>query len=309
MDLAHEPLRRVVIGGSEVSALFDINPYLSLYKLWHIKNQSFPHKEFDAGNAAKRGQYFEDGVARWAADELGATIYSPNVFLTRSDMPGLGGTPDRYIRMEDEEGEGILECKTMNFWMASKWEDRTKPPPHYALQTELYVHLKKANYGWLAIHLMSEDAPPLLFRIEPNEEHRKMLVDGAAAFWQSIKDGIEPMPDASDLEELADRKRAQSPEREFADLSANNYIVDLCSRFTDNAETMKRLKEESDKIKAELTLATMQQKASNFYAAAFQGTFTYIDPTPDKIITSDMVGQVLNGRAGSTRLTIKRRKK
>lgn len=303
-DLPHQKLRDKVIGGSEVGALFDANPYLSLHKLFHIKSGNIT--DFDENVATKRGKYFEDGVARWAADELGGFVWSPNVFLTRKDMPGLGGTPDRYINIKGDEG--VLECKTMNQWAAERWENREVPPLYYAMQTELYVHLKKANFGYLAIYVMGEERPPYLFHIQPNEETRILMTKGADAFWRMVSEGNEPPPAASDYEDIVARKNGLKPKRQFADLSGNNYIVHLCDSYVSNREQINALEKEQERIKAEVTNATLKQSASNFNAGAFQGIFSERSGTPDKIITPEMVGQTIKGRAGSTSLTIKRRK-
>lgn len=303
-QLEHEHLRKSVIGGSEVAALFDLNPYLSLFKLWHTKKGNMP--PFEGNATTNRGKYFEDGVARWTADVMGASIVSPNVFLTRSDMAGLGGTPDRYITIDEETG--VLECKTMNQWAAESWTDKSVPPPHYAMQTELYVHLKGAKFGILSIYVFGDEKEPYIFRIQPNPETRRLMVEGAAAFWKSIAEDKEPAPSASDLPDLVEKKNSKKASREYANLSENNYLMDLCATYIENKDKIDALEMEQDRIKAEVTKATIEQNASNFHAGAFQGIFSERSGTPDKIITPDMVGQTIKGRKGSTSLTIKRRK-
>lgn len=307
MKLAHEHLRVQCVSGSELAALYGLHPYLTKLKLWHIKRGTELPEEPDS-DPAKRGKYFEDGVARWAANELGATILPTSVFLQRLDMPYLGCTPDRYL---DIGGEVVpLECKTMNYWAARKYPDRDIPPEHYAIQTELAAMLKGAPMGYLAIYFTSEDVLkiyPIPVRPEKRDEYIRLAND----FMNSVRMGEEPEASGEDIELLktiSKTANAGLAPVDVLDLSGNNYLVDRCAEYLENSSKIKQLEAFQDKLKADILQACLGNPCRKVKLGGFEVAFTERASSPDKIITQDMVGTVIKGRAGSTSITIKKGK-
>lgn len=303
MALAHDHLRRDCVTGSEIGALFDAHPYLTKYLLWHRKRGTAPEDGPDS-EPALRGKFLEDGVARWAAHRLGATILPTSVFLQRQDMPNLGCTPDRYLMIADEVVP--LECKTMNFWAARKYEDREVPPPHYALQTELAALLKGAPLGYLAIYFTGDD-DLRIYEIPARPERKADLVNAATAFMESVRSGDEPAVTGDDIDTLKAQGAAQKGDA-ILDLSGDNYLADRCGQYVENARKIKELEAFQDGLKADILHASLGKPCRKAIVGEYEVAFTHRSGSPDKIITQDMVGEVIKGRAGSTSITIKKGK-
>ncbi len=304
MQLEHEHLRQQVVTGSELAALFDKHPYLTRFLLWHRKRGTAPKESEVSSNPALRGQYFEDGVARWAADILKAKIHPTSVFLERTDMAGLGGTPDRYITVGGEMA--LLECKTMNFWAARKYPDRDVPPEHYVIQTKLYALLKGVRVGYLAIYYLGDD-DLRIYPIEPTEEDKAAFVKAAADFWESIRNGDEPEVSGEDIDTLKAMGAGKTSE-DILDLSDDNFLVDRAGQYIQNAQQIKALEAFQDSLKADILHKTIAKPCKKARLGDYEVVFTHRAGSPDKVITQDMVGEIIKGRAGSVSLSIKKGK-
>jgi predicted phage-related endonuclease len=66
--------RRPYVGASEIAALFDEHPFLTVAELATRKLVDEPDGE---NQAMARGRFLEDAVARWWAEDRGVTLTEP----------------------------------------------------------------------------------------------------------------------------------------------------------------------------------------------------------------------------------------
>ena len=97
------------IGGSELSTILGVNPYKSAYDLWLEKTGKVERQDLTGNKAVEVGNYFEDGLLKFAADTLGMVVDKKNTERR------VKGTPikvhlDGIVR---ETGEPV-EAKTSN---------------------------------------------------------------------------------------------------------------------------------------------------------------------------------------------------
>lgn len=200
VDDAHwRELRKVHIGGSEVAALFGVNPWLTQWELWHRKAGNLPEPDLDSKDVVFWGKVLEPAIARGIAEKEGWKIRKVRRYMTHPTMEGFGATLD-YEIVNHPDGAGDLEIKAADkFAFADFWSDG--PPLQYLLQHQ--HQLATTGRDWGAIGVLVGGNRPEVFALKRHDDTIGRLEDAVGAFWASVHEGKEPEPDfARDLEAL-----------------------------------------------------------------------------------------------------------
>lgn len=294
------------VGGSETSALFDCNPWLTHFELWHRKKGSIATPEFNAikldGTPENEriwwGVKLEAAIIDGAKERYGYIDRNPaGASPPLSNGRGLGGHPDRRVTCP-ERGPGLVEVKMVDWLERKKWGD--EPPLHYLLQPNTYAGLDRVEWfdvlvlvGGNKLERFKYDFRPKLFA----ETERR--VD---AFWQSIADNKPPKPDfARDGDTIAELYADATDT--LIDLQADNLAAIAAAEWLAADQECKAAAERRDAARAEL----MEKLGENTTAllAGFVVKAPLVKATPDSTITEKMVGQVLKGRKAFRRFSVK----
>lgn len=143
--------RQQGIGASEVASVLGINPFESAYELWRRKKH--PEAFVKTENfAMKAGHYLEDAVAKFYADETGASIIKSSrvdFMFVDKDRPWLRVSPDRTFwsagDVHNEKNKRILECKT-----TQRQIDPDDIPNHWFVQVQMNLGVSGMQNGALA---------------------------------------------------------------------------------------------------------------------------------------------------------------
>ena len=122
------------IGGSDASALVEMNPYKTLIDLWKDKEYGSPEI---TNPAIEYGNTCENLIRElYKAKHLTQEVqYIPDAILTSKRISWMRYSPDGLI-YDPILGKGILEIKTMhlqNMKMLAQWDNGV--PNHYYIQT------------------------------------------------------------------------------------------------------------------------------------------------------------------------------
>ena len=218
------PDRSGRIGPSDVAVLFGLNPYKSLYKLWHEKAGNIEPEDIGDKDVVKFGTWVESSVANWFCHENGLACKKSDFYACR-ESPNFGGTPDFIVNRGDDRASGILEVKTTGWQSYKEWPNG-EPPMHYQLQLQAYMGLAGLKWGMLAILVDRKLLPPFEYEFKPQayQAIKKAVVD----FWQSIKDGKEPDPTDADKMQPLIRKLLTE---EVGDLSGKDALASLVQKY------------------------------------------------------------------------------
>lgn len=299
---ADEAFRAAHVGASEVAALFGMSPWLTEFELWHRKAGNIATPDFNAvvdgvpeNERVYWGVKMEPVIVEAACERWGyEPLQSPH-FL--SNGKGLGGHPDRIVNCP-ERGRGILEVKTADWLVVKGWGD--EPPAHYLLQNLTYQGLAGCDWGDVIVLVGGNKLERFQYDIRP-----KIYADieaRVAAFWQSVRDGKAPKPDYSrDGRTLVDVIGA--PTDEVIDLRNDFDAGDLAGQYLAAKEVEKAAVQRADTIKAQL----IEKIGTAGFALLpdHKISATQTKGTPDRLITSDMVGEVIKGRRGYRRFDVK----
>ena len=191
--------RARIIGSSEVAALFNKHPYLSLCGLWRLKRKKDIASPPIEAAAEKMfwGHLLEGTIARsigrkegWRIQKMGRKNH-----LLHPNIQGLGATLDWKI-ITDHEDPGIYEIKTMS--QHSFFEQciiccsdpiyRVELPEHfhYQLQTQMMV----TGYTWGICAVLVGGQHSMIFEIKRDEIMIQKIEEAVTHFWQCIQAGI-----------------------------------------------------------------------------------------------------------------------
>ena len=205
---------------SRLPALFDEHPYMTRDSLAEVMrgDTSSGGSINPPGNASmRRGRIFEAAVASAAGEE------KPEWQLAKANsyhsIPSLrfGGTPDYWLTSTVQPGKGVLEIKTARPTVWEKWHG--KPPLGYLIQVLGQLLVTGADWGWLAVMVMSDSFPVHYFSVPRHAEAERRILAAVEAWWRAFDAGLPPgtAAGAAELEAAFD-------DGSHVDLSTDNYL-------------------------------------------------------------------------------------
>lgn len=296
---AWHALRARHVGGSEISALFDLAPEdtpgyaRSRYAMWHIKAGNAPPPPVDIKRTGW-GLRLEAIIAEAAAEENKWSVQKGG-YVSDRECEGLGCTLDFTIEYDPaEKGPGCLEIKNVD-WLIHKRSWESEPPPHILLQ--LQHQLAATGYSWGAICCLigGNDLRTYRYKARPlviAEIRRKVR-----EFWKSIDEGKEPPVDGSESASHVLKSLFPVVAPDDIDMRANNEWAERAHAFYMAAESRKAADDIYDLEKNRVTQLLDGHKRG--WGNGWQVNTVIRSENPGKIITAADVGKVIGARKES----------
>ena len=293
----HE-LRGQHIGGSEVAALFGEHPQLTRYELWHQKAGILPAPDLSGSERVFWGTVLEPAVAAGVAQKTGWALRKVRRYYSRRpDLP-LGCSLD-YEIVANDRGPGVLEIKTADWLVVRDWPDG-EPPLNYELQLQSYFSGTGRNWGAMAILVGGNDLR--LFEYERRPKTIAAIEAEIAAFWQSIEAKTPPAPDFEKDAATVSRLYSQASAGKTLDLGDDKELAALIAEYQRAAGEEGANKRARERARAEILHRAGD--AETVFCGGFRLNLGAVAGIPDRVVTADMVGSVLNGRSGYRSLRI-----
>ena len=183
--------RRLGIGGSDEHHVWSEKPYGCARLLWYDKRavpQDYPE---DETAVMQRGTRLEDLVAELYAERTGRTVERRGTIVS-VEHPWMRVNVDRVIfDVPGQDGPGVLEVKTHNYWMFRQAKKRGMQTAHIL---QVNHALLVTGYAWASYAILHPDSWDLIhFDVERDDTLIAQMVDAGAAFWRQVEHG--PMPD------------------------------------------------------------------------------------------------------------------
>jgi len=291
-------LRLRNIGGSEVAALYGVQPAyaLSLYALWHVKAGNAPQPPVD-NERVRWGNRLEAPIAHGLAEDQGWTI-TKGGYVTDPTTPGMACTLDFVVHDPAQPDPGALEIKNVD-WLVHKrtWADGEPPLP---ILLQLQHQLACTGYTWGAVGGLVGGNDAHLYRYEARPALIAGIRQRVTAFWQSIAEGREPPPDGSDAAAAVLRALYPDVLDEVSDLTTDNALPDICARLLAAAEARKVAEKAEAEAKNQLAA-----KLGGHNRALVQGYRVSVAVTPEKPPAAPPEGYLIPGRKEVRRITVK----
>lgn len=290
------------LGGSEVSAMYNANPYLSAFELWARKTRRLPPGE-PASPTHKPQLYWGtalEPLVRVAYQEVtGRTVVDGVTMLQHPDVPCLFANTDGEVEATGgSDGPGVYEGKVVTPFMKSAWSDG--PPLFYVMQEQHYMACTGLRWSSLAAKIGDDT---LYWDVERDEHFISDLCERASRWWDYhvVKDNA-PAPDGSKATKAA-------LERVFPE--DDGTAVDLAgpwpARIDDLVTVRKRLRELNaikmqleNELKArigEATYAKLPDGSGVSLATTLRASYTTKDTSYRAIkVHADIGRKIINDR-------------
>lgn len=184
------------IGGSEISAVVGLNPYMSNVELWERKTglvepediSKKPYVEYGTRAEPLLRELFKLDFPKYEV------FYEENNSFRNSRYPWALASLDGWLR--DENGRvGVWECKTTNILQSmqkEKWNHQV--PMNYFCQVLFYMAVIEADFAILKAQLKTEfEGVPYLqtrhYFIERADVQQDIdfLMEKGAEFWKCVQ--------------------------------------------------------------------------------------------------------------------------
>jgi putative phage-type endonuclease len=240
-------LRAQDVTSTEVSALFGISPYTTLFETWH-RHQENLVSNFEETERSKWGTRLQDSIANGIAEDEGWKIRRMPEYIRH---PGLrmGSSFDFSI-----EEAGILEIKNVDgFVFRDGWivdGDNFEAPPHIEMQLQHQLAVSGRSYAYIGALIGGNRI--VLIKREPDEQIISSIKKQVERFWNSIADNKEPQPDFARDADVIKRLYNQAAPGKIFDARGDQEINAYVAEYRQINESKKKLEHEIDRIKSQL---------------------------------------------------------
>lgn len=283
------------ITSTDVSALFGLSPYKTEFELFHEKREGLVVK-FEANERMKWGNRFESAIAYGVAEDQGWAV-SPFKCYIRDTEARIGSSFDFQID-HPVHGIGIMEIKNVDGLQFRKnWielDGDLQAPEHIELQVQHQMEV--ADIDWCAIvPMVGGNEARLVFR-KRDREIGKAIRAKVAAFWQRVEENNPPSADYSRDADLIAKLYSEVEPGRIVNADDDAEITALVHEFKQAKLDETAATKRADAAKARILerVTTAEKIIGSFGSISVSRT----KDTPAKIITAEMIGTSIGGRAG-----------
>ena len=254
-------LRSVTVGASEVAALFDASPYLSAYRLHHVKAGTVPTEDLSGDVRVLCGRELEPAIAGIIARVFEVRVRPARHYLR---LGRLGATLDFEVWSEIDGRWVPLEIKNVDrAEFRSHWaevsedagepdvasEGSIDPPAHIALQCQAQMLCAGTPSAYLGV-LVGGNTPHLIRQVE-RPKLQTALMQRVDRFWRQVEVGHPPGPDWDrDLDTIRVAMAELRPGE--VDRSGDETLETLMLRYAEASAVRRAAQEKSDGTRARI---------------------------------------------------------
>jgi putative phage-type endonuclease len=214
-------LRSSDVTSTEVSALFNLSPYQTVFELWHRKKNK-DIVSIEQTDRMKWGSRLEKTIAEGIAADQG---WSVSAFKDYVRLPELMAGSSFDYKIGDD---GLLEIKNVsemvfkNSWSGD--DDNLEAPAHIELQVQHQLMVSGMSYAYIGA-LVGGNSIKLIKR-EPQPQIISQMQKKIREFWASIERNESPAPnfekDAEFIKQLYSHAEpgliVEEPDTQYRDL-------------------------------------------------------------------------------------------
>ena len=252
-------MRTKVITSTEVSALFGISPYTTMFELWHRKKEQ-NYVKLEANERMELGTALQDSIAKHIAKKQGWSIRRMEEFIF-DDETRIGASFDFMITDNAEGGSCLLEIKNVdglvykNDWIPSD-EGQPQSPLHIEIQVQMEMLVSGVNACYIGACIGGNHIE-IIKRTADSKVQQAILVK-CAEFWKSIADGTDPPPVFPDDAKFITSLYNLAQPGTSVDISTDQDLSVLAMDYRELGEAIKEAEAKRETIKAKMLMAIGQ---------------------------------------------------
>lgn len=247
-------LRAKDVTSTEVSTLFGISPYSTLFETWH-RHKSGLVVKFGENERSTWGNRLESAIAQGISEDNDWRVKPLKEYMRDPDLK-IGSSFDFKINSNITDGNGLLEIKNVDAlvfkdgWIIT--EDGLEAPPHIELQIQHQLMVSEFDYAYLGA-LVGGNRVTLLKRV-PDEKVFTAIKKKVEQFWNTIVDNEEPKPDFSRDNDVIKRLYSQSQAGKVFQDFGNKEFGSLIHEYQVLSENRKLIENKLDEIKSKILI-------------------------------------------------------
>lgn len=187
-------LRKLGLGGSEMAGVVGMNKYMAPIDVWRSKCD--PTYEVAVTPPMERGDFLEDGIARWYAHRTGAELRDPGTLVHPSkELTIVRCTPDRIAKLSGSEVD--LSVKSPGPWTQSDWGEpgTDEIPEAYLIQVQWELIILEALHGIRHAHVVAPLGNDLgIYNVRADANLQGYLLEAGKKFWNDFVLTQKPPP-------------------------------------------------------------------------------------------------------------------
>lgn len=303
----HE-LRAAHIGSSDIACLLGVSKRKTRWQLWHEKRGTLPALNLDDISHVRNGKYFEPAIATIGQETFGCKIQKVRRYIECDDCPALGVSLDYE---EVATGMPPVEIKWSVFGQGWDYEGLavSEAPDEYLIQVQAQLACNpRAPYARLWGFINGEVRQMI---VEPRPAIIAAVKQAASEFMQSVRDGIEPPVDFALDGDALSRMMYGRPLVSVdwsEDPEADTLMAAYKMASADEVTAADAKEWAANRLKKRLLDACKDAEVSDKKIVAkgksWKMTTSIVAANPGRIIQPEDVGEVIDARAGHTRMTI-----
>lgn len=242
------------VTSTEVAALFGLNLYKSRLRLWNEK-AGMIEDDFEESPFSIWGQRLQIPVGLGICEDECWDGYDMTGHYFHDPDINSGASLDMKVICRDR-GTGNLEIKVAESFSEKTGWTETSAPVWYEFQMQMQMHEAYKSgepFDFSCLGTLGRRQSTRLYFREYDPELGLMIDNEIKEFWQSIKDDMPPHPDYAVDGDLLQALAKPVRIGETRNLSLDNRAIDLVTRYNENEEIAKELRNKLKKIDAEKT--------------------------------------------------------
>lgn len=246
------------ITSTDVSVLFGLNKYTTLFELWHAK-KSGDSLDFTETDYIRWGQRLEETIANGVAEDNGWVVHPFKEYVSIPTLR-IGSSFDFKMARKTDTGnteEGILEIKNVNqFIFKDEWEKdgegNIEAPPHIELQVQHQMLVSGHKYCVIAAFINGNSIK--LIERKADKEIQDAILEKVAEFWKSIEDNVEPKLDFTrDAKTIAKLYGYAEPGKIY-NAEENSDMLTMVKDYYEAGQIIKDLEAKRSEIKSRILI-------------------------------------------------------
>jgi putative phage-type endonuclease len=240
-------LRTNDITSTEVSALFGLSPYQTVFEVWHRKKDKVS-VQLEMNERMKWGTRLQDSIAAGIAEDNGWEVYRIDEYMRNPELR-MGSSFDFGIG-----DDGILEIKNVDSlvfkdgWLIDG--DNLEAPPHIELQVQHQLSVSKRKFTYIGV-LVGGNRIALVKR-EPDATIINAIHERVEAFWHSIETNDAPLPEWSKDADFISKLYGYAEPGKVLEVGEESPFLPLVNDYRALGESLKEIESKRDGIKAQL---------------------------------------------------------
>lgn len=211
--------RQKRIGSSDMGAIMGFDSYRNAADVYWSKINDL--EDFEAGDAANLGNYLEDGMMRWAANELGGRRIVRNQYRVN----GIFAANCDALFVDHPEG---IEAKTTGWYNGqfdgADWGEpgSAEVPSRVLFQAQHQIYAANLERVWVPSLISGRGAA--LYKVERRDDLIEQMISIAEHFWECVENETPPPNMIPNLDTLKRISREEGKIVELDDTLWAEYV-------------------------------------------------------------------------------------